>query len=443
MDGVVCIAARAADSPEFFDTVAGRRGSVWLDSSYRQGSWGRFSFIARDPVLDFSVYRGVATVTGNGLPAPVSAGVDVLDRLDQLHRENDWFAIGYIAYEAATSFLRLDPLGPWAAIPEVRFLFYNSVLRLDHASPVVNAGGPPDGDLAWRAQSDACSWAEATGDAVEIAPTISREEYLDRVSAVKRHIARGDIYQADFTARFDVTCQSHPYSVYRRLRRLNPSTYGAFMNFGSYHVLSSSPERMFLKEGRHITTSPVKGTIERGRDMEEDAANTQSLLRSAKDRAEHVMIVDVERNDLGKIAEYGSVRVDHLCRPEAFPSMIHLVSDISARLRPEVTLPELFRAMLPGGSISGAPKRRAVEILRELEATPRSVYTGCIGYLYRDTADFNIAIRTMVHQNGCYHVHAGGGIVSDSRADAEYDEMSLKARNLLRALGLEPAGATR
>jgi para-aminobenzoate synthetase component 1 len=150
------------------------------------------------------------------------------------------------------------------------------------------------------------------------------------------------------------------------------------------------------------------------------------------------MIVDLERNDLGKIAHIGSVRVDELFKTEVYSSLIHLVSDISAHLKPEVRLPDIFRALLPGGSITGAPKRRAVEIINQLETTPRSVYTGCIGYLDGDRADFNIAIRTMLYRDGVYHVHAGGGIVDDSDPEAEYQEMLLKAGNLLRALGVEP-----
>jgi para-aminobenzoate synthetase component 1 len=219
---------------------------------------------------------------------------------------------------------------------------------------------------------------------------------------------------------------------------MNPAPYSAYCNFGDYRILSSSPERMFLKEGNRITTGPIKGTIARGSNEEEDMVNTERLLRSEKDRAELLMIVDLARNDLGRIAEIGSVSVDSLFRPEIYSSVIHLVGDVSCRLAPKTGTTDVLRALMPGGSITGAPKRRAIEIIDSLEDTPRSVYTGCIGYVVGDRADFNIAIRTMLYRNGRYHIHAGGGIVADSEPGAEFEEMRLKARNMLSAVGLPP-----
>jgi para-aminobenzoate synthetase component 1 len=234
-----------------------------------------------------------------------------------------------------------------------------------------------------------------------------------------------------------VNSDSDPFDVYRRLRRLNPAPYGAYLNFGNYQVLSTSPERMFLKQGNQISTSPIKGTIANGSDLSSSELNRSRLLQSEKDRAELLMIVDLERNDLGRIAQTGSVQVERLFKAEIYSSLIHLVSDISAELRHDVKLKDILNALMPGGSITGAPKKRAVEIIADMERDPRSVYTGCIGYVDGDTADFNIAIRTMIHSGGQYHVHAGGGIVADSDPVAEYEEMLLKARNLLRALGVQ------
>jgi para-aminobenzoate synthetase component 1 len=266
--------------------------------------------------------------------------------------------------------------------------------------------------------------------------TLPRDEYLHRVSRIKHHIHEGDIYQANLTSRFDCSSPLGPFSAYLRLRRLNPCWYGAYLNFGDYQVLSSSPERMFRWEADRIVSSPIKGTIALGGDAAETEHNLQTLLHSAKDRAELLMIVDLVRNDLGRIAQIGSVAVDNLCRPEIHSSLIHLVADVSARPDLDCGLPEIVHSLLPGGSITGAPKKRAVEILQQLETTPRSVYTGCIGHVGGGIADFNIAIRTMVHQNDAYRIHAGGGIVADSDPAAEYDEMRLKAHNLFRALGI-------
>ncbi|MEW5994782.1 MAG: aminodeoxychorismate synthase component I, partial [Candidatus Zixiibacteriota bacterium] len=321
-------------------------------------------------------------------------------------------------------------------VPDLRFLFYRSALCLDHVTGEMSTTDPRADDYS-ELFSDSCGRSQRSDCRPDsVLPALSKEEYTDRVRAIKDHIARGNIYQANFTVRFDVRSRMRPFDVYLSLRAQNPSTYGAYLNFGDNQVLSVSPERMFLKDGERITTSPVKGTIERGRDADEDARQTARLRHSEKDLAEHVMIVDVERNDLGRIARTGSVHVDGLFRPEVLPSMIHLVSDVSAELRPDVRMSDVFQAMLPGGSITGAPKKRAVEILGELEPAPRSVYTGCIGYIHQDRADFNIAIRTIVHDQRCYHVHAGGGIVADSSPQAEWNEMLLKARNLFRALGV-------
>jgi len=266
---------------------------------------------------------------------------------------------------------------------------------------------------------------------------MAHDEYLSHVRQIKRHIAEGDIYQANFTCRFEAESSADPFTIYRRLRELNPAPYGGFLNFGDFHILSSSPERMFYKRGDSITSSPIKGTIDCGLDQQEQTRNLNQLLNSAKDRAELLMIVDLVRNDLGKIARTGTVGVDHLFRPEVYSSLIHLVADVSARTDSNTTITEICRALLPGGSITGAPKKRAVEILNELETVPRSVYTGCIGHISGDTADFNIAIRTMYCTGNTWYLHAGGGIVADSDPEAEYMEMLLKARNLFRALGLE------
>jgi para-aminobenzoate synthetase component 1 len=269
-----------------------------------------------------------------------------------------------------------------------------------------------------------------------VSATISRDEYLSRVRRIKEHVHEGDIYQANFTSKFEVATGEQPFDVYSRLRQLSPAPYAAFLNFGDMQTLSSSPERMLLREGTHIITSPIKGTIVAGETAAEIEVNRQRLLASAKDRAELLMIVDLERNDLGKVARTGSVRVDSLFRTELYRSLIHLVSDVSAEINDATSTRSVLQALLPGGSITGAPKLRAIEILQQLEETPRGLYTGCIGYMKPGRADFNIAIRTIVHQNSVYHVHAGGGIVADSSPEAEYEEMLLKASNMFRALGL-------
>ncbi len=396
------------------------------------------SFLCRRPVVDVSIRGGSALISEEGQERRRLNGIDGLALLEDLWADTGLFSVGYITYEAALPFV--DPAAGQAdlQIPDMRFAFYRSVLQIDHlagtAEPT-NREFDDYRDLLEGPEATFDSPTESYGNA-RLSCALQKSLYCRHVEQIKHHIHEGDIYQANYTTRLEVLSKADPVSVYLRLRDLNPSPYAAWLNYGDYQILSSSPERMFLKEASAVTTGPIKGTIARGRNEQEDAVNLRTLLGSEKDRAELLMIVDLARNDLGRVAEIGSVRVDGLFRPERYASVHHLVGDISARLRTDCTTADLIRALLPGGSITGAPKRRATEIIRCLEPYPRSVYTGCIGYVHGDRADFNIAIRTMIHRDGCYHVHAGGGIVADSRPEAEYDEMRLKAERMLAALGL-------
>ncbi|MCK4605786.1 MAG: anthranilate synthase component I family protein [candidate division Zixibacteria bacterium] len=424
----------ATDLGKLFAPLADQPGAVWLDSSLGFGDRGQYSFIARNPAVDVCVNGENLTMRKPGGELQVFHQSSSWDLLERLWADERRFSIGYISYEASLPFVGLESISQSGAVPSVRFLFYDSVLKLDHLTQELSATNPAVDDYSDLTGADRPDTVASAPDPGVVRPVISRRDYLDRVRTIKRHIREGDIYQANFTTRLDVRSSLHPFDAYNRLRSLNPAPYSAWLNFGDYRVLSSSPERMFLKCKDLITTGPIKGTIATGESEIETLRNRQRLLGSDKDRAELLMIVDLERNDLGRISCTGSVHVDELYRPETYSSVIHLVSDISARLQPQTTMKETLAALLPGGSITGAPKKRAVEILRELETAPRSVYTGVIGYVHGDRADFSIAIRTMTHADGVFYVYAGGGIVADSEPEAEYDEMRLKASNMLRAL---------
>ena len=407
-------------SPEtLFAKVADRPGSVWLDSNLRFDDRGQSSFIASDPLIDVALEKNRLTIRRPGADLQVLPAGQVWDRLTDLWESRQYFSVGYISYEAMLPFVGVTPRSN-GQIPLVRFLFYKQAERFDLAE-----------DIGDNAVNDAANYS-----GTECLIRTSRADYVEHVRAIKDHIREGDIYQANFTTRIDVNTDAPPFDVYRRLRRLNPAPYGAYLNFGDYQVLSTSPERMFLKDGTRIRTGPIKGTIATGDDSSSNDQNRRRLLESDKDRAELLMIVDLERNDLGRIAKIGSVQVERLFKTEMYSSLIHLVSDISAELRRDAGPKDILSALMPGGSITGAPKKRAVEIIADMETLPRTVYTGCIGYVDGDVADFNIAIRTMIHSSGQYHVHAGGGIVADSDPVAEYNEMLLKAHNLLRSLGV-------
>jgi len=423
-----------------FPSLATIPGSVWLDSSLAVDGKGHTSIIAAHPTAEIRLEGNSLTIRENGKPAIVKPATDIIAFLGCLTDIGEKTAIGYISYEAMNSLLGLGCSTATSPIPEALFYIYDSVIKYDHTT-----GQYDPASFETESGIEESFSSASYSSPARLTSQMNRDEYLRRVREIKRHIAEGDIYQANFTCRFEAESSADPFTIYRRLRELNPAPYGGFFNFGDFHILSSSPERMFYRRGDSITSSPIKGTIDCGKNQQEQTQNLNRLLNSAKDRAELLMIVDLVRNDLGKIARTGTVGVDHLFRPEVYSSLIHLVADISAVTDDNVTITEICRALLPGGSITGAPKKRAVEILNELETVPRSVYTGCIGYISGDTADFNIAIRTMYGSGNTWYLHAGGGIVADSDRgivadsdpEAEYREMLLKARNLFKALKLE------
>ncbi|MCH7553208.1 MAG: anthranilate synthase component I family protein, partial [Chloroflexi bacterium] len=237
--------------------------------------------------------------------------------------------------------------------------------------------------------------------------------------------------------RFSAPAPGDPWLLYESLRRHNPAPFSAYLNMGAFAVLSSSPERFLRLRDGVIETSPIKGTRPRGVTEALDDGLALDLKNSVKDRAEHVMIVDLERNDLGRVAETGSVQVTEMMALRRFATVQHLVSTVQARLRPDTGVADLLRATFPGGSITGAPKIRAMEIIDELEPVRRGVYTGAIGYFSAHGGfDLNIAIRTMVVKDSVAHVHVGGGIVYDSDPEAEYQETLDKGRGMLAALGV-------
>ena len=391
--------------------------------------------MATEPVGELQLSQGRAEIINAGGNSHPCTANELLAELESIRRSQNRWAIGFISYEGSLPWLGLEPSRK-SELPDIHFYIYDRVVTYDNLSGTFS---DPDLVSNWLedAESPAPSWERRKVRKSILTPLLSREEYLERVRQIKHHIHEGDIYQANLTCRYDVSSGLDPFPAYLRLRRFNPSCYGAYLNFGGYQILSSSPERMFLWEDDRIASSPIKGTIARGHNEEETDRNLNQLLHSDKDRAELVMIVDLVRNDLGKIGQIGSVTVENLYRAEIHSSLIHLVADISARTGPDCTLSDVFRALLPGGSVTGCPKKRAVEILQQIEVAPRSVYTGCIGYVGPGRADFNIAIRTMIHENGSYRIHAGGGIVADSIPETEYEEMLLKAHNLFRTLGVD------
>ena len=441
-------------------------GGVLLDSGPGYGSFGRFSIFGCEPFLTVTA-QGAAVRTVGEHRSQLTQG-DPIQTLSRLIREQTipmgepashvshlpfrtGAAIGFLSYELSRfmePFPRRSKEEP--GLPELQFFFYDALLAHDH-----------DMNQTWtivRNQPQAGKRLQSTLDRIRQAgPERSRlcsarqpspetwkssltyEDYSAAVRKAQRYIADGEIYQVNLSQQLWCRCSLTAPQLYQELRRTGASPFGAYLQGRQWAVLSLSPERFlrYWPGQSRIQTRPIKGTRPRGASSEEDRELRQALLQSSKDAAEHVMIVDLERNDLGRLARYGTVRVSEFRRLETFPTVHHLTSTVEARLRPNCRLDDLVQATFPGGSITGTPKVRAMQIIDELEPGPRSVYTGSIGYLAFDgNLDLNIAIRTLILKDGWARYSTGGAIVADSRADDEYLETLHKARPFLEALDL-------
>jgi para-aminobenzoate synthetase component 1 len=459
------------------DALRRRPGLVLLDSRAVDGRLGRFSFACFDPFATLLARDGrVELRRWTGERTTVRGKVlDVLERLLAAHRLEASAlpapfvggAAGYLGYGLARELERLPRAARDATgAPDAVVGLYDRVLVLDRwarrthlaclASPELPGRAPLD--EVRRAVLEAARRGAAEDDDGAKAPShagdpdapgepllrdLTRDAYLAAVRRIQAYVAAGDAYQVNFTGRWFAPVRGRdPWALHRRLMRLNPAPFAAWLGFDEVQVSCASPERFLRVDGDAVETRPIKGTAPRGATPEEDARLQAALLASAKDRAELAMIVDVARNDLGRVCTPGSVRVDAFPEVERHPSVHHLVATVRGRLVPGRSACDLLRAAFPAASITGAPKIRAMEIVDELEPVARGVYTGSIGYLgFQGTADLNVAIRTIVVAGDHVHLHAGGGIVADSVAEAEHEEAALKARNLVRAVAGWSEGA--
>ncbi|MGB9511011.1 MAG: chorismate-binding protein, partial [Candidatus Acidiferrum sp.] len=281
--------------------------------------------------------------------------------------------------------------------------------------------------------------ANSPGQTVKLKSNFARKEYQQAVRKVKRYIRAGDIFQAVISQRFSGKTKAAPFDVYRELRALNPSPYLFYLQMNDVHIVGSSPEMLVKVQGKDVLYRPIAGTRWRGRDEAEDLRLEQEMLASEKERAEHIMLVDLGRNDLGRVCEYGSVKVEKLMTVERYSHVMHLVSSLRGTLREDLDCFDALMSCFPAGTVSGAPKVRAMEIIEELEKTRRGIYAGGILYLdFAGNLDSCIALRTMVIKNGVAHVQAGGGIVADSTPQGEFEESVNKSKALLGALESAP-----
>jgi anthranilate synthase component 1 len=440
----------------------------------------RYSFLGKDPFLVLRQRGGRTIVDRSGVTSESDEPfVAALRRLmaefqapfvPGLPRFTGG-AVGFIGYDASPVF---EPalLDAWARAPwktngqadadsedDAGFMLFDTVLAFDHVKHriliVANARVTADEDLQALYQF-ACAKIQflerelerglsqpdsAPHPAPAIRSNMDRDTYEAGVRTIKERIAAGDIYQAVLSQRFEADVTADPFTVYRALRHVNPSPYMYFIRMGGLAIVGSSPEMLVRVEAGRVETHPIAGTRPRGQNEEEDLRLAEELKRNEKERAEHVMLVDLGRNDLGRVCEFGSVKVPQYMSLERYSHVMHLVSTVDGRLAADRDYLDALVACFPAGTVSGAPKIRAMQIISDLEPTRRDLYAGAVGYIdFAGNLDFCIAIRTITIRNGRARIQAGAGIVADSNPAAEYEETRDKARALFTALAMAEAG---
>ncbi len=417
------------DEAQFFAALAyGRRDPVWLDGS-APGS--RYSILAADPRerLAAAGEDAIARLRDALRPAPPPGGPPPFAG----------GAIGVFSYDLGRHLVGLPPR-PGSA-PEMLVGLYDWAVVIDHRERQCRLVGPA-ADRALAVELGPLTEAAGHATAACIQGPLLAEpgagDYTRAFQRVRHYLREGDCYQVNLARCFSIAFEGDPLAAYRLLRGTSPAPFAAYLGFAEQADLCISPERFLRLRGTRVETRPIKGTRARESEASADAADAPGLLACAKDRAENVMIADLLRNDLGQVCRIGSVQVPQLCALESHPTVHHLVSTVTGELAPGRDALDLLAATLPGGSITGAPKRRAMQIIDELEATPRGVYCGAIGYLGYDGAmDTSIAIRTATVRDGRIEYRAGGGLVWDSVSADEFAETEAKAaafRRLIDAL---------
>ena len=470
---------------QVFQNLHRMPGFFFLDSAMATHELSRWSYIGVNPFLTLrSRGEGMDLVEGKKITHRFGNPLEILNaEMNRIRLSGgsplvpfSGGGVGYFGYELGRSTVEVElPVADDLGLPEMVFSFYRTILAYEHKTrrwygAALDIAGGRGTTIRKRLGSDiekmrelatkmhrgspATAPAERSEEGVEtvdevVIPsghrievdgvsalsTMSRDQYLAAVRKIKEHIAAGEIYQANLTQRWSIPYEDEPGKIYTALRKASPAPFGVYMNTGEAVIAGSSPECFLSVAGRSIETRPIKGTRPRGADPDEDARLRRELEDSQKDKAELTMIADLERNDLGRVCTPGSVRVEELHRLETFANVHHLVSIVRGELRGDASLKDILDATFPSGSITGAPKKRAMEVLAGIEGTVRGPYTGAMGFMGLDgSMELNVAIRTLVLSQGKVHLGVGGGIVADSEPEAEYEECLAKARAMLAAI---------
>ena len=436
--------------------------SFLLESVEGGEKWGRFSLLGSRPSKVFIARGGTCELHENGKVTKLSRAP--LEELADLLRANQAVAlpglprfcggaVGYLGYDAVRWFERLPAqAADEFPVPDAVFMFGDVVSVFDNLTHtlkvVTHAAGGSNPEAAYDAAvaritaevdrlRKPMAWIEppAWGEASEPQSTTPRDRFLSAVETAKEHIRAGDIFQVVLSHRMSAGVSQPPFEGYRALRVTNPSPYMYFLRLGDLCIVGSSPEVLVRRTNGTVEVRPIAGTRPRGRDSDEDRALEAELRASDKERAEHVMLVDLGRNDVGRVAEFGTVETNEYMVVERYSQVMHLVSNVRGRARTDLTPLEVVRACFPAGTVSGAPKVRAMEIIEALEPVRRGIYAGAVGHFdYHGNLDLAIAIRTLVYSNGRAYWGVGAGIVADSDPEAEWSETMNKGRALWLAI---------
>ncbi len=431
------------------------QSSAILESSLRSDGLGRYSIIGINPFLFFSSKGNDVTLTKNAIKEHINGNpLELLRGLLKKYKVTKTDGktpfcggcMGYFAYDLVNFIEEIERKNvDELETDDIALGFYNSAIIIDHLlNKLYIACTSVEADSVNENIKNIKNLI-AEGKYYKTAPqfnenniisNFNKQEYIAIVEKAREYIRNGDIFQVNLSQRFETAIQSSPQDIYLKLREASPAPFSAYLNFDMVQVISSSPERFLKIDGYNIETRPIKGTRPRGKDAITNERMKNELLNSEKEHSELAMIVDLQRNDLGRICEFGSIVVQSHFQIEEYSNVFHAVSTITGRLKSDIDVIDCLKATFPGGSITGAPKIRAMEIIEELERGKRGIYTGAIGYIGFDGAvDLSIAIRTIVVKNQKAYYNVGGGIVWDSIAENEYEETLHKGTKMLEVLG--------
>ncbi|NMB14902.1 MAG: aminodeoxychorismate synthase component I [Gallicola sp.] len=431
---------------DFLPLYKDYKNTIFLDSSL-ENTYGKYSILGISPAVILEEKDGIFYKNNQSMKGSIE---DYLTEFIKNNKEENPTSLplisgflGYLSYDFGRKFENIKSRHQKIYdIPDAVFILYNSLIIEDLENEELFITSIAGEDSIQKIEEEICSF-----DGEELIPEKNefladfrsfhkKDDYLKAIQHTMDYIEEGDIYILNMTHQIEINSDKSPYETYRYLRNHNPAPFSSFMNFGDFHILSSSPERFIQVKKDLIETRPIKGTRKRGTTPKEDLSLKEELLHSEKDKSELLMIVDLERNDLNHICQPGSVAVPELFEIETYATVFHLVSTVRGKLYSNTGIAPLLQSTFPGGSITGAPKIRAMEIIDELEESRRGIYTGSIGYFSRNgDSDLNIIIRTLLHYKNTYYLGVGGGITYESDSIFEYEETMQKAKALLQAAG--------